>query len=74
VVVMAGQITNMAGSTFSDRIKACFGEGRVLYIAPLLIVSSLMLLAAFQVFPALLLIAVISFITAVLRPLLMNRI
>ncbi|MCI0558209.1 MAG: hypothetical protein MN733_06915, partial [Nitrososphaera sp.] len=32
------------------------------------------LLAAFQVFPALLFIAVIGFVTAVLRPLVMNRI
>jgi hypothetical protein len=36
--------------------------------------SSLFLLAAFQVFPALLFIVVIGFVTALLRPLLMNRI
>ncbi len=74
VVVMAAQLTNMVGSTWSDRIKARFGERRVLYTAPLLIISSLMALAALQVLPALLLIAVISFLTAVVRPLLMSRI
>ena len=73
VVVMAMQITNMAGSTWSHRI-ARFGEGRVLYTAPVLIVSSLILLAALQILPALLFIAVISFITAVLRPLVLSRI
>jgi MFS family permease len=74
VVVMVVQLTNIAGSTWSDQIKNLFGEKRVLYSAPLFIASSLILLAAFQVFPALLFIAVIGFVTAVLRPLVMNRI
>lgn len=74
VIVMAVQFTNMAGSAWSHRIMARFGESRVLYIAPVFIVSSLILLAAFQIFPALLFIGVISFITAVLRPLLLTRI
>jgi len=74
LVVMALQITNMAGSTWSDRIKARFGEGRVLYAAPLFIVASLILLAALQLFPALLFIAVISFVTAVLQPIVLSRI
>ena len=74
VVVMALQITNIAGSIWSDRMKARFGEGRTLYAAPLVIVASLILLAALQLFPALLLIAVISFVTAILRPILLSRI
>jgi len=74
VVVMAGQLTNMAGSSWSHRIQARFGEGRVLYAAPVLIVASLIVLAALQVLPALLLVAVISFLTAVVQPLLMRRI
>ena len=74
VVVMAVQMTNMAGSTWSHRIKARFGEGRVLYTAPVFIVSSLILLAALQIFPALLFVAVIGFVTAVLRPLVLSRI
>ncbi|MBI1881238.1 MAG: MFS transporter [Chloroflexi bacterium] len=74
VVVMAMQITNMAGSTWSDRIQAHFGERRVLYTAPVFIVSSLILLAAFQLLPALLFIAVIGFVTAVLRPLVLSHI
>jgi MFS family permease len=45
-----------------------------LYVAPLLIVSSLILLAALQVFPVLFFVAVIGFVTAVLRPLVMSRI
>jgi MFS family permease len=74
IVVMAVQFTNMAGSTWSHRIKARFGEGRVLYTAPILIISSLILLAAFQTLPALLFVAVIGFVTAALRPLLSSRI
>jgi MFS family permease len=74
MVVMAVQLTNMAGSTWSDRIKARFGEARVLYSAPVFIVSSLFLLAALQVFPALLFVGVIGFVTAVIRPLVLSRI
>jgi MFS family permease len=72
VVVMALQMTNVAGATWSDWIGKRFGEGRILYAAPLLIVASLILLAGLQVFPALLFIAVISFVTAVLRPIVLN--
>ncbi len=74
VLVMAVQLTNMAGSTWSERITARFGEGRVLYTAPMVIGSSLILLAALQVLPALLLIAVMGFLTAVVRPILLSRI
>jgi MFS family permease len=74
VVVMALQITNIVGSTWSDRMKAHLGEGRILYAAPLFIVASLILLAALQLFPALLFIAVISFVTAALRPILLSRV
>ena len=74
VLVMATQLTNMAGSTWADKIATRLGEGRVLFIIPGIIVISLILLAAFQVFFSLLWIAVISFVTAVLRPLVLNRI
>jgi MFS family permease len=74
VVVMALQITNIAGSTWSDRIRVRVGEGRILYAAPLVIVASLILLAALQLFPALLFIAVISFVTACLHPILLSRV
>src|SRR6266487_1558734 len=74
VVVMALQITNIAGSTWSDRIRARVGEGRILYAAPFVIVASLIVLAALQVFPALILIALISFVTACLHPILLSRV
>src|SRR6185369_7180262 len=74
MIVMAMQITNMAGSSWSDRIRSQFGERRILYSAPVLIVSSLILLAMFQRVPALLFIAAIGFVTAALRPLLLSRI
>jgi predicted MFS family arabinose efflux permease len=74
VLVMATQLTNMAGSTWANRIAARVGEGRVLYIVPAIIVFSLILLAAFQVLLSLLTIAAISFVTAVVRPLVLNRI
>jgi MFS family permease len=73
-VVMAMQLTNMAGSTWSDRINAQLGENRVLYFAPVVIISSLILLAKLQRIPALLFIAVIGFVTAALRPLVLSRI
>lgn len=74
VIVMAMQLTNMTGSTWSDRIEAQFGERRVLYSAPVLIVSGLILLAVFQTVPALLIIGVIGFVTAALRPFVLSRV
>jgi MFS family permease len=74
VIVMAVQLTNMLGSAWSDRVTARFGEGRVLYTAPMVICASLILLAALQILPALLLIAVMGFLTAVVRPILVSRI
>jgi MFS family permease len=74
VVVMAVQFMNMAGSTSSHQIKVRFGEARFLTTAPLFIVASLLLLAALQVVPALFFVAVIGFVTAALRPLVMSRI
>lgn len=74
VLYTATQLTNMAGSTLSDRIKARLGEGRILYVAPAIIIASLLLLAALQTLAVLVLIAVMGFLTAVLRPILMARI
>jgi predicted MFS family arabinose efflux permease len=74
VVVMAVQFMNMAGSTSSHQIKVRFGEARFLTTAPLFIVASLLFLAALQVVPALFFVAVIGFVTAALRPLVMSRI
>jgi MFS family permease len=74
VLVMAVQLTAMAGSAWSDRVRMRFGEGRVLYTAPVVICSSLIVLAALQILPALLLIAMMGFVTAVVRPILLSRI
>ena len=74
VVVMATQIMNIAGLTWSDWIKAHMGERQVLYAVPLVIIASLLALAALQVLPSLVFIAVISFATAILRPLVLSRI
>ena len=73
IIVMAVQLTAMAGSAWSARIMARFGEGRTLYTAPIVICVSLLVLAALQVMPALLLIAVMGFVTAVVRPILVSR-
>jgi MFS family permease len=73
VIVMAVQLTNLLGSAWSDWVRARFGEGRVLYTAPLVICSSLIVLAALQVLPALLLIGVMGFVTALVRPILVSR-
>jgi predicted MFS family arabinose efflux permease len=74
VIVMAVQLTTMVGSAWSERVTARFGEERVLYTAPMVICASLMVLAALQILPALLLIAVMGFLTAVVRPILVSRI
>lgn len=74
VLVMAVQLTNMAASNWSDRIKARFGEGGLIYAAPALILASLIVLAAFQKLPVLVFIAVIGFFASVIRPILLTRI
>ena len=74
VLAMVVQLTAVAGSTWSKRVTTRFGEGRVLYTAPMVICSSLIVLAALQVLPALLLIGVTGFVTAVVRPILLSRI
>jgi MFS family permease len=73
VVVMAVQLTNMLGATSAYRIQARVGEARFLRAAPVLIGLSLVVLAAFQSLPALASVAVIGFVTAALRPLVLNR-
>jgi MFS family permease len=74
IIVMAVQFTNIAGSTWAHRLKRHVGEGYVLYTAPAFIILSLILLAAFQIVPALLFIGVIGFFTALIRPLVLSRI
>ena len=73
IIVMAVQFTAMAGSAWSDWITAHLGQRRILHTAPMIVCSSLLLLAALQIMPALLLIAVIGFVTAVVRPILVSR-
>ena len=59
---------------WSDQFKAHFGEGRLIYTTPVIILVSLIVLAAFQKLPVLIFIAVIGFFTSVIRPILLNRI
>jgi MFS family permease len=73
VLVMAVQLTAMAGSAWSGRLTARLGEGRALSSAQIVICSCLLLLAALQLLPALLLIGVMGFATAVVRPILVGR-
>jgi MFS family permease len=73
IIVMAVQLTAMAGSAWSGRLTARLGEARILYTAPMVICSSLVVLAALQVMPALLLIGVMGFVTAAVRPILVSR-
>jgi MFS family permease len=74
VLSMGLQLVNIAASSGSDRIRALFGERRILYAAPLIILASIVLLGLLQMLPALLFVAVIVFVTAALRPLLLARI
>ena len=74
VLFMLAQVANVGGSAWSDQMKARFGETRLLYSAPVIILGCLILLAALQILPALLLIAVMGFVTSALRPILLTRI
>ncbi len=74
VIIMGLQMANMVGANWSDWLSARVGEERILYATPVVIVTSLLLLAALQVLPTLLFAAMISLVTAVQRPLLFNRI
>jgi MFS family permease len=74
VVVMGVQLATMLGSTNSHRLKTRFGEERLIYGMPFAIAASLLLLGLFQQLPALGFAAAISFFTALLRPVVMNRI
>ncbi len=64
----------MVGANWSDQVKSLFGERRLIYTVPLIILASLILLAVFQKLPVLVFIAVIGFFTSVMRPILLNRI
>ena len=74
VLVMTVQLTNMVASNWSDRFKVRFGEERLVYTAPAIILASLIVLAVFQELPVLVFIAVIGFFASVIRPILLNRI
>ena len=74
LVVMAMQLTGMFGSAMSSQVRERVGENRILYAAPVVIILVLIALALLQIWPALVLVAVISFSTAVLRPIVMSRI
>lgn len=74
VLYTVTQLTAITGSTLSDRIRQRVGEGRIVYAAPAIIVASLVLLGILQTLPSLAFIPVMGFLTAVLRPMLMNRV
>lgn len=74
VIIMGLQITNIAGASWSDWLGTHLGERRILFTTPLIIVISLLLLAALQVLPALVFIAMISFVTAAQRPIVLSNI
>lgn len=73
VVVMMAQVSNMAGSTWAYRIAARLGDRRMLMAGPGIIVISLVMLAAFQRLPSLAFVALIGFVTAALRPVVLSR-
>ena len=72
-VVMATQLASIAGSTWATKFAARVGERHTLALVPALIIACLLLLSVLQVTPALVCIAGISFVTAVVGPILLNR-
>lgn len=72
IVVMFLQIANMSGSTLANRVRQQFGQGRTLYMMPVLLVILLVALGLVQTMPALILIMLIVFFAAILRPILLN--
>ena len=73
VIVMALHMVNVVGSACSERIGASVGERRTLLAAPALLVGGLVLLALLQHVLALAFIALISLVTAVVRPIMLSR-
>ncbi|HLZ57209.1 MAG TPA: MFS transporter [Ktedonosporobacter sp.] len=74
LVIMGLQMTSIAGASWSDWLGKHVGRKHILYAAPILIVISLILLAALQVFPALFFMGVISFMTAAQHPIVFSSI
>lgn len=74
VVIMGLQMTNIAGASWSEWLGKRLGERQILYATPLVIVISLLLLAALQRLPALFFIVMISFVTAAQRPIVLSHI
>ena len=73
-IVMSLQITGAIGAASSEPLARRAGETAIVWTAPVLITGGLVLLAGFRAPPALALIAVVSFVTAVQRPILFGRI
>jgi len=74
IVIMGLQMTNIAGASWSDWLGKRLGQRPLLYATPLLIISSLILLATLQIFPALFFIILISFLTAAQHPVVLSSI
>lgn len=74
VVVMALQLATIVGASCADRVARRLGEGPILVATPLVIIGCLLLLAAWQVAPALSAMALLSLVTALQRPIAFNRI
>lgn len=73
-VVLVMQIASIAGATWSRSISTRLGDERLLVAVPALITISLLLLATVPVVAVLLCIAAVSFVTAVVSPVVLNRI
>ncbi|MBA3944865.1 MAG: MFS transporter [Herpetosiphonaceae bacterium] len=73
IVALAAQLASIGGSMWSTKLKGRVGEGRILTAAPVLIIACLLLLSIMQLAPALLFIAGIGFLTAVVNPIVLNR-
>jgi predicted MFS family arabinose efflux permease len=74
VLLMAIRVANMLGASWAAGLAARLGTGRIFAVTPVVIVLSLLLLAGWQQPPALLLIGLISFVNAVVRPLGLTRV
>lgn len=72
IVVMSLQVANMSGSTLAHRVRERFGQRQTLVTIPVLLVFLLVALGLFQIMSALILIMLIVFFVAILRPILMN--
>ena len=72
IALMLMRLSNMLGSAKASHIADKLGERSTLFAIPLITIFCLILLVVWQAIPALIGVAVITFVAAVMRPIVLN--